>query len=228
MSYVLIFLALLMAGLVWWLIKQTINLQPWTASANTEAVRSDGIRSVTRNVPLPRTKVALGVFLAVVTSLFALFVSAYAIRMEYGDWRPMPEPTLLWVNTGILILSSVFLQMAWNAAKAGNLKTVRFGIAGGGALAVGFIIGQVLAWFQLTATGYSISANPANAFFYMITAVHALHMAGGLIALGRTVKRVYGAEEAIPKIQLGVELCAVYWHYLLAIWVILFGFMLNT
>jgi cytochrome c oxidase subunit 3 len=61
----------------------------------------------------------------------------------------------------------------------------------------------------------------------VLTALHALHLAGGLIALGKTVKRVWRSDD-MGKIRLGVELCAVYWHYLLAIWVILFGFMLST
>jgi len=227
MSFTLVFLAILMSAVVWWLVKQTVNLTPWTASASTDSVRSDGVRYGTDTTPLPSIKVALGVFLAVVTSLFALFISAYAIRMEYGDWRPLPEPALLWVNSGILVMSSVFLQMAWSAAKRENLATVRFGVAGGGALAVAFIIGQLMAWNQLSSSGYLISTNPANAFFYVLTALHALHLAGGLIALGKTVKRVWRSDD-MGKIRLGVELCAVYWHYLLAIWVILFGFMLST
>ena len=227
MSYTLVFLALLMAVVVWWLVKQTVNLKPWAASASTDAVRSDGVRSPTTMVPLPSVKLALGVFLAVATSLFALFISAYAIRMEYGDWRPMPEPLLLWVNSGILVFSSVFLQLGWNAAKRGNMATVRLGVAFGGALAVAFIVGQLLAWNQLTGSGYLISGNPANAFFYVLTAAHALHLAGGLVALVRTIKRVWQSDD-LPAIRLGIELCAVYWHYLLAIWVILFGFLLST
>jgi cytochrome c oxidase subunit 3 len=227
MSFTLVFLAILMSAVVWWLVKQTVNLTPWTASASTDSVRSDGVRYGADTTPLPSIKVALGVFLAVVTSLFALFISAYAIRMEYGDWRPLPEPALLWVNSGILVMSSVFLQMAWSAAKRENLATVRFGVAGGGALALAFIIGQLMAWNQLSSSGYLISTNPANAFFYVLTALHALHLAGGLIALGKTVKRVWRSDD-MGKIRLGVELCAVYWHYLLAIWVILFGFMLST
>lgn len=228
MSYTLIFLAVLMAAVVWWLVKQSINLRPWAADGNTEAVRSDGIRSTVTATALPPSKVALGVFLAVVTSLFALFISAYSIRMEYSDWRPMPEPSILWVNTGLLIASSIFLQYAWNAAKWQNPASLRFGVAAGGAMAIAFIVGQLMAWNQLTASGYLITGNPANAFFYVLTALHALHIAGGLVALARTVNRVWRRADDTAAIALGTELCAVYWHYLLAVWVILFGFMLNT
>ena len=227
MSYTLLFLALLMAIVVWWLVKQTVNLRPWAANVSPEAVRSEGVRSPSTSYVMPSSKVALGVLLAVVTSLFALFISAYSIRMEYGDWRPMPEPTILWVNTFILILGSVFLQYAWNAAKRENIEAVKFGVAGGAAITVAFICGQLMAWSQLTSGGYLISSNPANGFFYLLTAVHAMHIAGGLVALGRTIRRVWYTDD-VARIRLGMELCAVYWHYLLAVWVILFGFMLNT
>ena len=178
MSYTLIFLALLMAAVVWWLVKQTINMRPWDATAVPEAVRSDGVRSFNAPNPLSSTKVALGVFLAVVTSLFALFISAYSIRMEYGDWRPMPEPLILWINSGLLVLSSVVLQSAWHAASRGNLGRVRTSVAFGGALAIAFIVGQLLAWKQLVEVGYLIQSNPANAFFYTLTALHALASGG--------------------------------------------------
>ena len=92
-------------------------------------------------MPLPSVKLGLGVFLAVATSLFALFISAYTIRMEYNDWRPLGEPTLLWVNSGVLVLSSVFLQLAWNAAKRDDVAAVRRGLTGGAAFALAFIAG---------------------------------------------------------------------------------------
>ncbi len=227
MSYTLFFLAAIMGTVVWWLLKQTFNLKPWAANVSTAAVRSEGVRSPLTSYVMPSSKVALGVFLAVVTSLFALFISAYSLRMEYGDWRPMPEPTILWVNTFILILGSVFLQYAWNAAKRENIEAVKFGVTGGAAISTAFIVGQLMAWNQLTSSGYLVSSNPANGFFYMLTAVHALHIAGGLVALGRTIRRVWTTDD-VARIRLGTELCAVYWHYLLAVWIILFGFMLNT
>ena len=228
MSYTLGFLAVLMGGVVWWLVKQTVNQRPWAASGSTGSVRTEGVRSPLTKLPLVTTKLALGVFLAVVTSLFALFISAYSIRMEYGDWRPMPEPMLLWINSGMLVLSSVFLQHAWNSAKRGNHKAVKVGIIGGASLAFAFVIGQLVAWQQLTATGYTIADNPANAFFYTLTGIHALHLAGGLVAIIKTIRRTWHRDPNPDAIRLGVELCTVYWHYLLAIWVILFSFMLTT
>ncbi len=149
MSITLVFLALLMGAVIWWLVKQTINVTPWIADAATDSVRDEGVRSPFTTKPLSNMKLGLGVFLAVATSLFALFISAYSIRMEYPDWRPLTEPALLWINTGILVMSSVFLQWAWNGAKRGELQTVWRGVAVGGAVAqsatgrvgVGFVCG---------------------------------------------------------------------------------------
>ncbi len=227
MSVTLVFLALLMAAIVWWLVKQTVNVQPWSASSGSDNVRNEGVRSPLTTVPLPNIKLGLGVFLAVATSLFALFISAYSIRMEYMDWRPMPEPALLWVNSGILVLSSVFLQWAWNAANRQEERGMKLGLALGGACAVLFIGGQLMAWEDLTSKGHFVWDNPANAFFYLLTGAHALHLLGGLVAWWRSVKRVWG-DVAPEDAQLGIELCAVYWHYLLAVWFVLFGLLLST
>jgi len=228
MSVVLVFLAVLMGAVVWWLIKQTINVKPWAAPAPGTAVRDDGIRSPFTLAPIPSVKLGLVVLLAVVTSLFALFISAYSIRMGYTDWRPFPEPGALWGNTGILLLSSVFLQRGRNAAERNDLAGVRRGIGTGGVLAILFIAGQLLVWDQLRMSGYFPRENPAIAFFFLLTGAHAVHLAGGLVALGRSVRRAWAEEEDWESITLGTELCAVYWHYLFVVWLILFGLLLST
>ena len=169
---------------------------------------------------MPAAKIGLGVFLAVVGSLFALFISAYSMRMNMADWRPLPVPRLLWLNTGVLVLSSVALQWAHVAARRDDMDGVSVGLCAGGASAVAFLVGQLLAWQQLSAAGYFLASNPANAFFYLITAVHGLHLLGGLVALGRTTAKVWrGAEMA--QVRLSVELCTIYWHFLLLVWLVL-------
>ena len=219
MTATLAFLAVLMGIVVWWLVRQTINTKPWVASAPVGTEPGVGF--------LPPVKVALGVLLAVITSLFALFVSAYAIRMEYGDWRPVPEPQLLWTNSGILFLGSVGLQLAWRAAVREDWAAIRRWLLLGGACAVAFVIGQFIAWQQLADSGYIVSGNPANAFFYTLTGLHVLHLLGGMVAWGRTARRAW-AGESMSGTRLGVELCAVYWHFLFIVWLILFGLMLST
>jgi cytochrome c oxidase subunit 3 len=97
----------------------------------------------------------------------------------------------------------------------------------GGFFAFAFMLGQLLAWQQLIEAGYYAHTNPANAFFYLITGFHGLHLLGGLVAWGRTTIKLLSGSE-IASIRTSVELCAVYWHFLLIVWVILFGLMLST
>jgi len=172
-------------------------------------------------------KVTLGVFLCVASILFGLFIAAYFIRMGYSDWRPIPVPAILWLNTMILIGSSMFLQ--WAAFSAGREypEGARLGLYLGGGCSIAFLIGQWLAWHQLGQLGYFIDTNPSNGFFYMLTSVHGLHLIGGLIAWFRAIIRVQrGGDNNL--IRMILELCAIYWHFLLLVWLVLFGLLLVT
>jgi cytochrome c oxidase subunit 3 len=174
---------------------------------------------------VPTAMIGLGVLLASLGALFALFISAYLMRMQLADWRPVPKPTLLWINTGVLMLSSAALQWTRAAADRDDLGRVRAGllIAGGAALA--FMTGQLMAWRQLDATGYVLTANPASSFFYLITALHGLHVLGGLAALARNIARSWWGTD-LAKLRLGLDLCSMYWDFLLLMWLVLFGVLL--
>jgi cytochrome c oxidase subunit 3 len=217
---VILFLALVLAVAAWWLWREGLAAKPWLEQGVAVDTRPAG-------PGVPAAMLGLGVFLAVVGSLFALFVSAYFMRMHVGDWRPLPDPDLLWLNTGVLILSSVALQAAEVAARRGRIDGVRLGLLAGGGLALLFLIGQLAAWRLLDEAGYYLTTNPANAFFYMITAMHGAHILGGLVALARTGARVWRGADA-ASVRLGVELCAVYWHFLLIVWLVLFWVLLRT
>ena len=77
-------------------------------------------------------------------------------------------------------------------------------------------------WRHLAAAGYFLASNPANSFFYLITAVHGLHVLGGLVALGRAADRAWRGRD-MGKLRLSVDLCTTYWHFLLFVWVVLFA-----
>jgi cytochrome c oxidase subunit III len=215
MSVILVFLLVIAGIAVWWLSQQRLMSKPWLE----QGVIEDYGRSL--GPPMPTAKIGMGVFLAVVGCLFALFTSAYLMRMSLSDWQPLPMPRLLWFNTAVLVLSSVALQVALAAARRGQLDTVRLGLATGGLTAFGFLIGQLLAWRELVADGYLLAGNPANSFFYLITGLHGLHIVGGLIGLARTTFRAWTSTRT-DTFVLGVELCAMYWHFLLFIWLALF------
>ncbi len=181
-----------------------------------------------RAFPLPVATLGLRVFLVVITVLFSLFIIAYAERMTLADWRPLPEPWLLWPNTALLILSSVALQRAWVGARRGRMDGVRTGLLVGGVSALAFLAGQLLAWQQLVALGYFAASNPANAFFYLITGLHGLHLLGGLVVWARITNKVWRGDSELSQLRLSVQLCAVYWHFLLVVWLVLFALLLLT
>lgn len=219
MVFVLLFVAIIAAIIIWWLSRQRLFSKPWLEEGLAGEFPGTGASR------LPAAKVGLGVFLAVVGSLFALFLSAYLIRMDTGDWRPLPVPTVLWFNTGLLILSSIALQWAQINARRDDLEGAQTGLLAAGVLAVAFLAGQFVAWRQLDASGYYLASNPANTFFYVLTALHGLHLLGGIVALGRATVRAWRGV-AIAKLRMSIELCAVYWHFLLLIWLIVFGLLL--
>jgi cytochrome c oxidase subunit 3 len=218
MSAIILFMAGIAAIAGWWLSQQGLAAKPWLEEGVTADLRERDTSF------LPPAKIGLGVFLAVVGSLFALFISAYSMRMNMVDWRALPVPRLLWFNTGVLVTSSIALQWAHMAARRNDIDGVIVGLCGGGASAVTFLVGQLLAWRQLNAEGYFLASNPANSFFYLITAMHGLHLMGGLVALGRTTAKVWRGAD-VTQVRLSTELCAIYWHFLLLVWLVLLGLL---
>jgi cytochrome c oxidase subunit 3 len=175
---------------------------------------------------LPAATVALRVFLAVVTVVFSLLIMAYGTRMAFEDWRPAPQVSLLWFNTAMLVLASVALQWARVSVRRADIERVKTGLLVGGLFTLVFLVGQLLAWRQLDMmVGFDIT-HPAIGFFYLITAMHALHLVGGLVAWGRTARRVWRGL-GVARVRNAVELCAVYWHFLLLVWLILFGLLFS-
>ncbi|WP_338050701.1 cytochrome c oxidase subunit 3 [Ramlibacter algicola] len=220
MTIGLVFLTLLMAAIVGWLFRQTLHVQPWRAEA-AGAGRPPGTPTT------PPAKTALCVFLAVASSLFVLFISAYAMRLGVADWNPMPRPRLLLLNTALLAFASLAMEWSVRAARRDDVPALRHGLLAGGALTVGFIAGQLAVWRQLDAASFVVSSSAAAAFFYLLTAAHGLHVLGGLVAWARAVRRVWRGGTDPAAVRLGVELCATYWHYLLAVWIALYALLVS-
>jgi len=222
-------IAMLTAITVWWLLIQRLKEKPWTQ----QGVVPTSQETIYSSAP----KVGLWLFLAVVTSLFGLFASAYMLRMHdsHGltNWTPLDEPSVLWINTVILVLASGAMQIARNRADRDEFDGLRGYMLGAAALTVAFLVGQVLAWEQLHASGSYGPGNPAYAFFILLTAVHGLHLVGGLFVVARTTARVWRGMAKLnvvgrSRIRQSVQLCTVYWHWLLLIWLGLFALLLST
>ena len=196
--------------------------KPWATDVGTPDDLFDG-----REFPEPSERIGLRVFLGVVTVIFSLLVISYFGRMAYNDWRSFPEPWLLWLNTALLISSSVAFHQSLAAMRRGQASRVKDGLLFGGLLATCFLVGQLLIWQQMVAFGFYAETNPANAFFFVLTGLHALHLLGGLVAWGRTGAKLLSGME-LAKLRQNLELAAVYWDYLLFIWLVLFGLLIFT
>jgi len=220
MSAILIFLGLVTAIAGWWLARQRLMSKPWLEVGPIDAFPE------TEAPVMHPAKIGLGVFLAVVGAIFALLISAYFMRMAYADWQATPMPWLLWLNTGMLVLASVALQCAVVAAHKGQLDNLKLALLTGALASVAFLDGQLLAWRDLAAGGYYAADNPAVGFFYLITAMHGLHIIGGLFVLGRANVRAWRGDR-LARLVLTTELCAMYWHALLVVWLVLFAVLMG-
>ena len=221
MTIALGFLAIILATLLGWLLKQTFNTQPWVAEVVGDTAHHGPLGTNSRLI-------GLLTLLAVISSFFALILSAYSLRMELGDWVPLSEPQLLWTNTVMLVLASIVFQWTRNAAVNDQRSRLTPGLLMTGLLTTGFIVGQLVAWQQLQATGQFVTSNPANAFFYFLTGAHAVHIAGGMYVWARATTKVILGDRNDPAIRRSIELCTIYWHFLLLVWLVLFGLLLST
>ena len=166
--------------------------------------------------PLPEQRpaslsIGLWVFIGVASALFALFLAAYAMRMDQAsDWTRLAMPWQLWLSTALLVAGSALLE---GAARRGD-AALR---VGAGLCALAFVASQLWAWQALAEARVTLAGNPAASFFYLLTAMHGLHVAGGLVAWLRVWQRP-GPERAAK-----VALLARYWHFLLLLWLVLFA-----
>ena len=219
MTIGLVFLSLLMAVILWWLFRQTVNVRPWEAQAASAVAAGSPVP--------PPAKMALWAFLAVASSLFVLFVSAYAMRLGLGDWSPLPRPRLLVLNTAFLVGASLAMQWTVHAVRRADAARVQRGLAASGLLTLAFLAGKLYVWKQLNDAGFLLTTNAATAFFYLFTAVHGLHVAGGLVAWARASLRAARGTDP-DRTRLAVELCATYWHYLLVVWLALYALIVSN
>jgi cytochrome c oxidase subunit 3 len=150
--------------------------------------------------------------LAGVSMLFIGLTSAYIVRQGLGgDWMPLRMPRISWLNAALLIASSLTIE---KARRSGSPRWLPATIA----LGVAFLCGQLAAWRELAAQGIYLGTNPHSSFFYLLTALHAAHLSGGIAALGYAALR--------PR-RPWMDAAALYWHFMDGLWiyllVLLFG-----
>lgn len=168
-------------------------------------------------------RLGLWMFLGTVTMLFAAFISAYIVRRSGTDWRQVPLPAILWANTLILVASSIALETANRSGL--RLRWRRAELAMGAALACGlsFLAGQLGAWREMTAAGVYLPTSPHASFFFVLTGAHALHVLAALAVLTWGAVATWSRATDVPAWGARMELCRTFWHYLGAIWLVLFA-----
>ncbi|MBT3619154.1 MAG: cytochrome C oxidase subunit III [Porticoccaceae bacterium] len=185
-------------------------------------------------------KTGLHLLMAAISSMFLLFLLSYILRSQVSDWEALSEPWQplaqtgqLWINTSLLLVASIAFEMARRNIDRFEQGNTRELLWLAGLSSFGFLIGQLVFWQYLTDRGYLASSNPANAFFFLLTGLHGLHLVGGMFAWMVATYRLRvvgqnGDNRSVSLAKLSIELCTTYWHFLLVIWMLLFALLSSS
>jgi len=187
-------------------------------------IPSEGDLRGVRDYSPPPSSTGIWVVLASITMSFAAFTSALIVRQGSAtDWRHLTLPGMLYFNTLVLLASSIALEVA--RRRVGAFMSGRTDQVASPTrwlyitlfLGLLFVAGQYVAWLQLRSQGLYLATNPNSSFFYVLTAVHALHVSGGLGGLARVIHRLN--KSVLRKSTLNAT--SHYWHFMDALWVYL-------
>jgi cytochrome c oxidase subunit III len=172
------------------------------------------------SVPQRTYVTGMTVGLGGILMFFMALVSAYIVRkgMPNSGWVPLPVfPRILWLNTAILVTSSCTLSHSRRLLRVGDEAGFRHFWGVTTILGLFFLVGQIIAWGKFVHAGIYLATNPSSSFFYVFTAAHGLHLAGGIIGLLLVLFR--------PTRRLtrgtATEVAAMYWHFMDGLWVFL-------
>jgi cytochrome c oxidase subunit 3 len=186
-------------------------------------------KEITLQEPKPiltvnKWKFIVWLFIITIIMFFAAFTSAYLVRRAEGNWTEFTIPTIFWFSTGLLIISSIFMHLAYNAARKDDFGRLKQFISITFFSGIIFLIMQYLGWLELQKTGIFLKGNPSGSFYYLITGLHGFHLITGLVVL--MFSFYYSFQNQIhSKNLIRIEVCATYWHFLDILWVYLFLFL---
>jgi cytochrome c oxidase subunit III len=172
-------------------------------------------------------KFSLWLIIISIIMMFGAFTSAYIVRREEGNWLEFNLPSVLLVNTIIIIASSITMQLAYSAAKRNNLKQLKLMLFFTLGLGIAFLIGQWSAWSELVQNNIyfgGMTSNPAGSFLYVLTGVHGFHIISGLIYLSIVLAAAFKYKVHSKKL-IRIQLCTIYWHFLGGLWIYLYIFL---
>ncbi len=165
--------------------------------------------------------------MASITMMFGALTSAYIVRQAAGNWLEFRLPDLFIVSTVVILSSSVTLQVAYNGYKRQKEVLYKGGLAISFILGLAFVVLQYKAWMALFNMGVDLKINPSGSFLYVITAVHAAHIIGGIAALIVALLHAFTLKfEFTNQRKRRFQLVLHYWHFVDLLWVYLFVFLL--
>ena len=144
-----------------------LSQKPWEPSQAILDNEHDG-----KTLASSKAKLGVRTVMVVSTVIFSLFIVSYSDRMLVHDWKSLSEPWLLWINTGILIFTSFIFHKAKVYSDKNKFEKSKNTLLLVGFLSFAFITGQLLVWQHFINIGQYASTNPANAFYYLFTALH--------------------------------------------------------
>ena len=173
-----------------------------------------------------RYRIGMWVGLASIAMMFTALSSAYIVRSaSSNDWYPLAMPRVLFLSTALILVSSFTLEIARRNLKAALVGSYSRWLLMTALLGLAFLGSQLIAWRQLAAQGVYLSSNPHSSFFYLLTAAHAVHLLGGLVALLYLIVRtrqVLGVAALDAKRKAVADAVSLYWHFMDVLWIYLF------
>jgi cytochrome c oxidase subunit III len=171
-------------------------------------------------------KFALWLFIASVIMLFAAWTSAFIVKRGDTGWAEIVLPNQFYVNTAIIVLSSITLVWASRAAKTNKIEQLKLSMATTTLLGIAFLVGQIFAYKELVELReFFTGGNVSHSFIYVISGAHAVHVVGGVVYLLIACNAAYRNRITSTNMTL-LEMCATYWHFLGVLWVYLFVFLI--
>ncbi len=165
--------------------------------------------------------------LLVVLMTFGGLIAAYIVIATNGvaEWKPFDLPIQVWISTALIVISSFTYHFGKMSVVRNNQPASKKWFAITTGLGAAFISSQILVWITLNARGFYIQSNPYAGFFYILTGVHAVHVLGGITALGSVLLRSWYPTENLANIAKRAALAQVvgwYWHFMGGLWIVLF------
>jgi cytochrome c oxidase subunit III len=167
---------------------------------------------------------AIQLALVGIVMFFMALTSSFLVRKGLGDdWVAFALPHVLWFNSLVLLASSVTIEVARRYRHEGAVGAFRRWWAFTAALGALFVAGQLVAWRDLASQGVFLATNPSSSFFYLLTALHAVHLSGGILALGYVAFRHWQRSRISQSVA--ADLAAIYWHFMDGLWLFLFALL---